>query len=92
MNVDPQVPLSVEGRRIAGLERVQACVQLVEKVFGSALTVVLRHANPSLHHPDILQKLSGLVARANRSIRRYIKQVGFLGGSETRWCRSPFAP
>ncbi|XP_040076138.2 neprilysin-1-like isoform X1 [Ixodes scapularis] len=76
------VPLSVEGRRIAGLERVQACVQLVEKVFGSALTVVLRHANPSLHHPDTLHKLSGLVARAKRSTRRYIKQASWLSGED----------
>ncbi|CAN8021738.1 unnamed protein product [Ixodes persulcatus] len=82
LDVDPQVPLSVEGRHIAGLERVQACVQLVEKVFGSALTVVLRHANPSLHHPDTQHKLVGLVARANRSIRRYIKQASWLSGED----------
>ncbi|CAN7997234.1 unnamed protein product, partial [Ixodes hexagonus] len=69
------VPLSVEGRRIAGLERLQACVQLMEKVFGSALTVVLGHASPFLQRPDTRKKLSALAARANSAVLRYVKQA-----------------
>lgn len=60
------------------MERLQACVQLMEKVFGSALTVVLRHANPFLHQADSVQKISGLLAGANASVVRYLKQASLF--------------
>ncbi|KAH9383340.1 hypothetical protein HPB48_024555 [Haemaphysalis longicornis] len=68
------VPLSVEGLRIPGMERLQACGQLAEKVFGAALTVMLRHATPGLHHADMARKMVGLVNSAADALERFLKQ------------------
>ncbi|KAH7962329.1 hypothetical protein HPB52_015496 [Rhipicephalus sanguineus] len=72
------VSLSVEGRRIPGMERLQACVQLAEKVFGAALTVVLRHATPSLSNADTARKMLGLAKSATDAMRTFVKQAPWL--------------
>ncbi|KAL3197337.1 hypothetical protein MRX96_053905 [Rhipicephalus microplus] len=74
-----QVSLSVEGRRIPGMERLQACVQLAEKVFGAALTVMLRHATPS---PSATRtpraNCFGLAKSATDAMAHFVKQVRLL--------------
>lgn len=72
------VSLSVEGRRIPGMERLQACVQLAEKVFGAALTVMLRHATPSLGNADTARKLLGLAKSATDAMAHFVKQAPWL--------------
>ncbi|KAL3219813.1 hypothetical protein MRX96_005580 [Rhipicephalus microplus] len=72
------VSLSVEGRRIPGMERLQACVQLAEKVFGAALTVMLRHATPSLGNADTTRKLLGLAKSATDAMAHFVKQAPWL--------------
>ncbi|XP_077553476.1 neprilysin-1-like [Haemaphysalis longicornis] len=76
------VPLSVEGLRIPGMERLQACGQLAEKVFGAALTVMLRHATPGLHHADMARKMVGLVNSAADALERFLKQAPWLSAAE----------
>ncbi|XP_077553478.1 neprilysin-1-like [Haemaphysalis longicornis] len=76
------VPLSVEGRRIPGMERLQACGQLAEKVFGAALTVMLRHATPALSSVDMALKMVGLVNSAADAMAHFLKQAPWLSAAE----------
>ncbi|XP_075537670.1 neprilysin-21-like isoform X4 [Dermacentor variabilis] len=76
------VSLSVEGRRIPGMERLQACVQLVEKVFGAALTVMLRHATPFLSHSDTARKMLGLAHSATDAMAHFIKKAPWLSAED----------
>ncbi|XP_050044264.1 neprilysin-1-like isoform X1 [Dermacentor andersoni] len=76
------VSLSVEGRRIPGMERLQACVQLVEKVFGAALTVMLRHATPFLSQSDTARKMLGLAHSAADAMAHFIKKAPWLSAED----------
>ncbi|KAK8758103.1 hypothetical protein V5799_004266 [Amblyomma americanum] len=76
------VPLSVDGRRIPGMERLQACVQLVEKVFGAALTVMLRHATPFLSNPDTARKMLGLAHSAADAMAHFLRQAPWLSAED----------
>ncbi|XP_049517858.1 uncharacterized protein LOC119442107 isoform X2 [Dermacentor silvarum] len=76
------VSLSVEGRRIPGMERLQSCVQLVEKVFGGALTVMLRHATPFLSKSDTARKMLGLANSAADAMTHFIKQAPWLSAED----------
>ncbi|XP_077514847.1 neprilysin-21-like isoform X2 [Amblyomma americanum] len=76
------VPLSVDGRRIPGMERLQACVQLVEKVFGAALTVMLRHATPFLSNPDTARKMLGLAHSAADAMTHFLRQAPWLSAED----------
>ncbi|KAH9383345.1 hypothetical protein HPB48_024560 [Haemaphysalis longicornis] len=76
------VPLSVEGRRIPGMERLQACGQLAEKVFGAALTVMLRHATPALSNVEMALKMVGLVNSAADAMAHFLKQAPWLSAAE----------